>query len=209
MNNEMKSKSEISILEIIMRFFFGFLLPFMLINGIILFLFIQVPEISILNEDSSEYEEEKIKFTINCMLLISDVKTYYEDKEIPYTKFNNIYVIDAKDDGTYQIRVRAINGSLSEIKVSVEAKDVVPPAIDVGNALITSNMLVFSIYDVESEINYDNVYATLDDGNRFTPSYIDKSSGTVQFQINTTGKITVHVEDIEGNSTETTFVASD
>ena len=209
MNDNVKVKNKISVLEIIMRFFFGFLLPFVVINGIILFLFIQVPEISIFDENATEYEEEKIKFTVKCLLPISDIKTYFEDNEIPYTKFNNIYVIEAKDNGTYQIKARAINGSSAEIKASVEAKDVVPPAIDIENALITSNMLVFSIYDVESEINYDNVYATLEDGTRLTPSYIDKSSGTVQFQINTQGKITVHVEDMEGNPTETTFIANE
>ncbi|MBR1844576.1 MAG: hypothetical protein IJ790_02495 [Lachnospiraceae bacterium] len=208
-NTKVEVKNKISIFGIIIRFFFGFLLPFVVINGLILFLFIQVPSITVFDEDSSEYENEKIKFTVDCMLPISEVKAYYEDTEIPYSKLDNIYTIEAKNYGSYQITAKAINGATFKVIAPVESKDVIPPAIDIENALITNNLLVFSIYDAESEINFDSVYATLEDGTRITPSYIDKSSGTVQFQLNSTGKITVHVEDIEGNPTETTFITND
>ncbi|MBO6134314.1 MAG: hypothetical protein J6O09_00850 [Lachnospiraceae bacterium] len=204
-----ENKEKMSILEIILRFLLGFLLPFVLINGIILYLFIQVPNISIIGEDSDEYEVSKIKFRVESILPITSVKTFHEDTEIAYTKLNDIYTIDAEAVGSYQINASIINGAKSQVIATLEAKDIAPPAIDFDNAVITNNMLIFTIFDNESEINYDSIYGLDDDGNRLSPIYIDKSSGTIQFQVNPGKRITVHVEDVEGNSIETAFVANE
>lgn len=207
--NDKKENNKTSILEILFRFFVGFLLPFVVINSLILYVAIQVPIIKIFDEDADEYETSKIKFTVDCILPITDVKTLYEDTEIPYTKIDNIYIIDATENGSYHITATAINAAKAQVTATpLEHFDTTPPAIDLEKAIITGNTLIFSIVD-DSEINYDNLYATLEDGNRLTPAYIDKSSGTVQFQISPGQKITIHAEDMEGNPLETTFVANE
>ena len=161
------------------------------------------------DEDSVEYENSKIKFTIDCILPISEVKTYYEDTEIPYTKLGDIYVIEANDNGSYLITATSINKATSQITATVESKDVIPPSIDLENVIITNNSLIFSVYDANTEINYDSIYATLDDDSRIEPTYTDKSTGSIQFKINPGQRITVHIEDIEGNPVEATFVANE
>lgn len=202
-------KRKMSIGEILLQFFFGFLIPFVIINGLIFFFCIQVPNIKVVDNDSSEYEDSKIKFSIDCILPIINIKTSYEDKEIPYIKYGDMYIIDANDNGSYQISVTALNRATAQVIATIETKDVVSPIIDINNAIITSNMLIFSIFDAESEINYDNIYAITENGDRIDPSYIDKSSNTIQFQIESGKKLMVHVEDVEGNPTETTFIAND
>ena len=192
-----------------LRFFFGFLIPFVIINGIVFFFFIQVPDITLVDKDSNEYEDSKIKFSVNCILPIIGIKTSYEDKEIPYIKYGDMYIIDANDNGTYQIAATALNRATAQVIATIETKDVTSPIIDVDNAVITSNMLIFSISDTESEINFDNIYAITESGDKVAPSYIDRSSNTIQFQIEAGKKLTVHVEDTEGNPTETTFIAND
>ena len=202
-------KRKMSIGEIILRFFFGFLIPFVIINGLAFFFCIQVPNITVVDKESSEYEDSKIKFSVNCILPIISIKTSYEDKEIPYIKYGDMYIVDANDNGSYQIAATALNRATSQVIATIETKDVVSPIIDIDNAVITSNMLIFSIFDAESEINFDNIYAITESGDRIAPSYIDRSSNTIQFQIEAGKKLTVHVEDIEGNPTETTFIAND
>lgn len=207
--SDIKVKRRMSIGEIILRFFFGFLIPFVIINGLIFFFCIQVPNITVVDKESSDYEDSKIKFSVNCILPIINIKTSYEDKEIPYVKYGDIYIIDANDNGSYQIEATALNRATAQVIATIETKDVVSPIIDIDNAIITSNMLIFSIFDAESEINFDNIYAITENGDRIAPSYIDRSSNTIQFQIEAGKKLTVHVEDIEGNPTETTFIAND
>ena len=192
-----------NILHFVIRFFFGFLFPFVVINGIILFLYIQTPVINVVDTESKDYDENIIKFTIDSLLPISDIKAFFEDTEVAYTKMGGIYSVNADSNGTYQIKVTSINGATSNQYVQIEARDNIAPIINIEDAIITGNTLTISIYDTESGINYENLYATLDDGSVEEPTYVDKSSGTVKFTLKS--KITIHVEDVLGNSAERTF----
>lgn len=198
-------KNKMSPLEIILRFFFGFLIPFVVINGIIFFLFIQVPTINITKEDSSDYEESKIKFQVECILPITEIKTYFNDTDVPYTKNGDTYIINADENGTYKIVASALNKASSEALATLETKDVIAPTIDLENAVVTGNTLIFSVKDEQSEINYDNLYGLLENGEKISPSHIDAVSGNIQFKIESGEKIIIHVEDIEGNGADITF----
>ena len=191
--------------NIIFKFFFYFLIPYVLINGIIFFLFIQSPTINVVANDSQNYEENKIKFSIECLLPLSYIKTYFQNEEIPYTKFGDYYSVDVSENGTYQIKVLAINQSKAETSVNIETIDSTPPNIDIDNAIVAGNTLILSVNDDQTEINYDKVYATKDNGDKIDATYIDKVSGTVQFQVESGEKIVVHIEDMIGNSAETSF----
>lgn len=203
--SRIKNKQKMSITEILLRAFFGFIIPYLLINGIIFFIFIQTPKISILGQDSKDYEEDKVKFTINCLLPLIDVKTYYENTEIAYTKLGNTYIINIENNGSYQIKVTALNRSSANSIIDIETQDDKAPVVDVNSAVITGNTLIISVYDDQSNINYDKLYATLEGGEQIKPSYVDRASGTVQFQVTSGEKITIHIEDESGNHSETVF----
>lgn len=207
-NSRTKFKRKMPVAEIILRFFFGFLIPFVLINGIIFFLFIQTPKIQVVEQDSKDYEENKIKFSVNCLLPVTDVKTYYQESEIAYSKLGSVYIINADNNGAYKINVTALNNSTANSIIEIDTQDSVPPTIDLDSAVITGNTLIISVHDNQSGINYDNLYATLENGTRLNPTYIDKSSGTVQFQITEGKKVVVHVEDDFGNHSNTSFTIS-
>lgn len=189
----------------LLKFFIGFLIPYIIINGIILFLFIQTPKIKIIENTDPEYEKDKIKFTINCLIPIADVEVYFQENNIPYTRFASYYIIDATNNGTYRVKVTAMNKAFVNSYIDIETRDVTPPIINVEDAIITGNTLNFSVSDSKSGINYDTIYAETTDGTKLNPTYIDKSSGTIEFTINKYKKLTVHVEDTLGNSSETTF----
>lgn len=204
-NNNIETKQKMSIVEIILRFFFGFLIPFVLINGLVFFLYIQCPTIKVVEPDSKDFEENKIKFSVDCKLPIKEIKVLYQDKDFAYSKANNMYVIDVTENGTYTVKATAINGAISVYNAPIESKDVTPPSIDVETVIITGNVLNITVRDDNSGINYDNLYATLENGEKISPSFVDKEVGTVQFKIETGDKIIVHVEDATGNSSETPF----
>lgn len=203
--NKTLVKQKMSIAEILTRFFFGFLIPYLLINGILFFIFIQTPTIKIVGKDDAGYEENKIKFTVDCLLPIVDIKTYHDDAEISYSKLGDTYVIEVTENGVYKVNVTALNKSRANYSGSIENKDSTPPTVDLDNTIITGNTLIVSIHDDQSGINYDNVYATYDNGDTVKPNYIDKVLGTVQFQIESGKKLTLHIEDDLGNATETSF----
>ena len=136
-----RTKHKMSALEIILRFLFGFLVPFVLINGLIFFLYIQYPTISTIGADDKDYENNKIKFTISCLLPITDVKTFLQDEELPYTKLGNVYIIDSSENGSYKITATCLNGAMSSVEVPLAALDNTAPIIDVENSRIVGNVL--------------------------------------------------------------------
>lgn len=194
--------------EILFRIFFGFLIPYVAINGIILFLFIQTPKIHIVDSDSAEYEDSKIKFYTESLLPIVDIKTFFQENPIAYSKFGEYYIIDAKENGTYQIIVTSLNKATVNSYVDIEAHDSDGPVINVDEAVVMGNTLTITVSDSLSGINYDNIYAIDENGNTESPKYIDKASGTVQFQFDSKKKLTIHVEDTNGNVTEAAFNAA-
>ena len=208
MNNDKNTKYKMPISEIILRFFFGFLIPFLAINGLIFFIYVQCPTIKVVDTDSNEYEENKINFYVDCRIPLKDVSVTYDNKVLSYTKTNNKYSIDISDNGVYTIKATAINGAVSNYSVPVETKDSIPPKIDLDTAAITGNILMINVSDNESNINYDNLYATVDDGTKITPKVVDRELGSVQFQIDSGNKVVVHVEDEHGNYSETSFTIS-
>ena len=49
-----------------------------------------------------------------------------------------------------------------------------------------------TVSDISSGINYDNIYAIDEKGNTESPKYIDKASGTVQFQFDSKKKLALY-----------------
>lgn len=210
-------KKKISALEIIIRFLFGFLVPYVAINGIILFTYIQTPNINFINESDQNYENGKVKFTIDSILPVSNVSVLYqgigEEDENTYAnievkKDTNNYVFNTDTNGTYKIEAKILNGAVGTTFVDVNAHDIIPPTIHTENAMLTSKSLIITVSDDTSEINYDKIYADTDNGETLTPVYTDKSSGTVRFEFESGSKWIVHVEDVEGNEATATFTAS-
>ena len=209
MNKNKKDKNQkMSITEIILRFFFGFLIPYVILNGLIFFVYIQTPKISVVTQDSSEYEDNKIKFTVDCKLPIKNVEVTFQDEIVAYTKLRDMYIVEVNSNGSYQIKATAINNTVANYYGGVETIDSVAPTIDLDTAIITGNTLLINIHDDQSQINYEKLYATLEDGTTVEPKQVDQSIGNVQFQIDTGNKITVHLEDEYGNASETPFTIS-
>ena len=59
--------------NILFKFFIGFLIPYVLINGIIFFFYTEVPRINI-KEQKDDNQLSKIEWTIDSKLPIIDVK---------------------------------------------------------------------------------------------------------------------------------------
>lgn len=199
------NKAKRNVASILLSIFFGFLIPYIVINGLIFFLFIQVPSIHIVAQDSTDYEESKIKFYTKSILPIIDIKTFFQDNPVAYTKLGDYYIIDAKDNGTYQIIVTSLNRASVNSFVDIEARDGDAPTINSNDATIIGNTLTITVNDTLSGINYDNIYAINEDGSTEAPKYFDRASGTVQFQFDSNKKLTIHVEDMDGNASEVSF----
>lgn len=197
--NKTKQSNMSSILK---KFFLGFLLPYLLINGIIFFIYTEVPHISI-KEQTEDKQLSKIEFTIDSKLPIIDVKVECLNEEVPYTKTGNTYSIDANNTGTYKITAKALNQLTAVSSCSIESLDESAPVIDTESAIIANGTITINISDNQNAINYDSIYAKDENGNMISALSIDQNTGSVQFNVSDLSSIIIHVEDLSGNATET------
>lgn len=202
-------KSNINISEIIIKFFIGFLIPYIFINGLVLLLIIYKPTI-IIETPVLDNDKSYISFTVDSFLPLKNVSVMFSDPDInipnsniEYTKSGNTYTIDVSKNGEYKISAIAINGNMASTNIPLGTLDDTPP--NIGSVLLSSNSITFNVTDQDSAINYDEIYAyyNSEDGRKtINPEYIDKSTGTVQFSFDDSKELVIHVEDMKGNAYE-------
>lgn len=202
MKNKNK-KTQIDIPNIILRFFFGFLIPFIIINSIIFFLYTDAPVIKIKEYDDNNYNLNEIEFSINSYLPIVEVVVTSQDENIEYRKNGEKYVIPVSSNGTYKISAKSINNMVAVYYKTVSTIDDTPPLINSETIVFTNGTLTFNITDNQSGVNYNKIYAVMSDGSNLEPIYVDKSTGTVQFKLENANNISIHIEDQSGNYSDT------
>ena len=200
-----KQQPNITITEVIARFFLGFLFPYIAINGLILFLFVSSPEIVIKDQNDNKHINSTILFTINSTLPIINVNITENETNIPYTKNGNDYSFTINENGSYLISATSINQMTTTTFATVETIDDTVPYIDLSTVAFSSNILSFNINDNESGINYENIYGTTTENKKIEPSYIDRSTGTIQFKLESYDGFIIHIEDLKGNYVENEF----
>ena len=200
------------ILNVFLRIIFGFLVPFVVINGLIYFLYTAHPTINIITNDNAIEDNgtANISFTIDCPIPLSSIVVYRNEEddtinEIPYTKLGDTYNINISENGTYIIVAKSLNNSIAKTSTYIDTLDNTPPTIHMENAVFVGKSITFEISDDQSGINYDNLYSVDDSGRQEHPQSLDESSGTVTFRFENTNSLTIHVEDMSGNSIETTI----
>ena len=201
-----------TILNIFLRIVFGFLVPFIVINGLIYFLYTAHPTINIIKNENAIEENgtANISFTIDCPIPLSSIIVYRNEEddtinEIPYTKLGDTYNININENGTYIIVAKSLNNSVAKTSTYIDTLDNTAPIIHLENAVLLGKSITFEISDDQSGINYDNLYSIDDSGRQEYPQSLDESSGTVTFRFENTSSLTIHVEDKSGNSIETTI----
>ena len=195
-----KQKSNIQ--DILFKFFVGFLIPYVLINGIIFFIYTEVPHINI-KEQSNDNQISKIEWTIDSRLPIIDVKVECLNQEIPYSKSGNTYYVNAPQTGTYKITAKALNQLSAVSTCNIESLDDYAPIINSQNAIIANGTITITINDNQNALNYDSIYAKDEEGNLLAPISMDQNTGSVQFNVSNLSSIIIHAEDLSGNAAET------
>ena len=201
-----------TIINFFLRIIFGFIVPFIVINGLIYFLYTAHPTINIIQNDNNVEDDgtANVSFTIDCPIPLSSIIVYRNEEdssinEIPYTKLGDKYNINISENGTYIIVAKSINNSVAKTSTYIDNLDNTPPIIHMEDAVLIGKSITFVVSDDQSGINYDNLYSIDDSGRKEHPQSLDESSGTVTFRFENTSSLTIHAEDMSGNSIETTI----
>ncbi len=183
------------------RFLLFFLLPYLVINGIILMLVCSSPHISVEVKDTNDYMTAEVDFTVRSLLPIKELKVSLESEPIEAEKTGSTYKCTVNQNGTFTIEATSLNGMLRSSYTDINILDDTAPSIDESSINISNGDLIFTISDTQSGVNYDSIYGVINDTETVYPSEIDKSLGFVTLPLPKNAEsIELHFEDMVGNA---------
>lgn len=186
----------------LVRFLLFGLLPYLVINGIILLLVCSTPKISIEVKDTNDYVNSDVVFSVRSLLPIREMKVTMESEPVEYEKTGNSgYRCTISQNGTFYVEATAVNGMMRAAYADVSMLDDTAPAVDEESANIDGGVLRFNISDTQSGVNFDSIYAIVNEEDVVYPSEIDKGQGQVTIPLpSKVSSIELYFEDMVGNA---------
>lgn len=184
--------------------FLGFLIPYLLINGLILFLVITKPEIQAEEPDTSDYRNAHVNFQIDSVLPMRSVKATLEGDTVELAKNGKVYSAELTANGNLTISVESLNRMTDVAHISINVLDEASPSIDEESVIIGSGYVEFQVSDSQSGVDYDSIYGIDGDGDNLKPTDIDKTRGMITFAMKS-DSLTVYVKDLAGNQQTASF----
>ena len=184
-----------------LRVLLFYILPYLVINGIILLLVCSSPRISVDVKDTDNYISTQVDFTVKSLLPIKELNVVLESEPLEYTKSGKTYTCTVDKNGTFTVDAKSINGMSHSLYTDINLLDDSAPSIDESSINYSRGELSFTIEDTLSGVNYSDLYATTDDGEQVLASSTDTASGTVTMLLPKTAEsVELHYEDMVGNA---------
>ena len=184
-----------------------FVLPYLVINGIIFALVTATPKITIEIDKTDDYQSVNANVKIHSLLPLKETIIKLDSEAIPYSKDGSTYTALITRNGSFSVDATAANGMRDFKFTDVSILDDTPPFIDEASCHIEEGVLTFDAYDTQSGMNWAQVYATAPDGTRIVPKKINKSTGTVSVPMDV-DTLELHVVDMVGNKRTATVTAT-
>ena len=183
------------------RFLLFGLIPYLVINGIILLLVCSTPKISIEVKDTNDYVTSDIVFSVRSILPIKDMKVTMESADTEYEKDGSNYRCTVNQNGTFYVEATSMNGMMRAAYADVSMLDDTAPAVDEESANIDQGALTFSISDAQSGVNFDSIYAIVNEEDVVYPSDCDRTTGQVTIPLpSKCSSVELYFEDRVGNA---------
>ena len=183
------------------RFLLFALLPYLVINGIILLLVCSTPKITIDVKDTNDYVSSTVNFSIRSILPIKEMKVAMESEPVEYEKSGSSYTCTVNKNGTFYVEATSVNGMMRAAYADVSMLDDTAPSVDEESANISNGNLSFLIGDTQSGVNYDSIYAIVNEEDVVYPSDINRNTGLVTIPLPAKcSSVELYFEDMVGNA---------
>ena len=191
-----------------LKTFLFFIIPYLVINGLIFFLVTAAPKVEISVGDTDNYRTVKVTVTAGGLLPVKDVQITMESNPLECEKDGNTYTAEVTQNGTVYASVSSVNGMSASAYAEVSSLDDTPPVVDETGCRIENDILTFTISDTQSGVDFDSIYATTPEGEKVIPMEVNKERGIVKIPMNA-GQVELHFADMVGNAREATITANE
>lgn len=191
-----------------LKTFLFFIIPYLVINGLIFFLVTAAPKVDIKVGDTDDYRTVTVTVTTGGLLPVKDVQITMDSNPLECEKDGNTYTTIVSQNGTVYAAVTSVNGMTASAYADVSSLDDTPPVIDENGCHIENDILTFNISDTQSGVDFDSIYATAPDGEKTVPMEVNKERGIVKIPM-IADQVEIHFADMVGNAREATITANE
>lgn len=186
------------------KFLLFYLIPYLIINGIILMLVIASPKIETSEPDTKDYNTSTVYVDVNSLLPLRSLTATIGGIPVELTKENGRYTAVVDANGTLTITAIALNGMQRTTYLPINLLDETPPVIDEDSVYLESGILEFNVDDTQSGIDFDSIYGIDGDGDNIKPTDINRETNHITFSLKS-DSMRVFVSDLSGNQLSANF----
>lgn len=181
-----------------------YLLPFIVVNGVLFILVAAKPHITIQVSDTKDYQTATATVTVKSILPIKEFTSSQEDSPLEMTEVKKgYYTTEITRNGVIEIYVKSVNGMTDMQYEHVNILDDVAPLVG-DQYSIQDGILTLTLEDSQSGLDWMSVYGVTTSGLSIAPSSVDKQTGTFTFEMNEESLI-ICASDLAGNPMQATF----
>lgn len=180
-----------------------YVLPFIVVNGLIFFLVTARPKGEITINESSDYMTTTMELKIKSLLPVKTIEFTLDSTTIEAVKTGSkTYTVTIKNNGTLEVKLTGYNKMKTILYEQVNVLDDTPPTVK--DNLFEDGILSFRLEDTQSGVDFSTVTASDEDNPEILPLSIDRSTGLVTFEIQK-DNLTIKAKDKIGNELHVTF----
>lgn len=180
-----------------------YVLPFIVINGLIFILATAKPSAEITISESNDYITTTMELKVKSLLPIKKIELALDGNSLEPTKTGSkSYQVTLNSNGMLELKLTSLNLMKTIVYEPVSVLDDTPPTIK--DNIIEDGVLSFRLEDTQSGVNYSSIFASDEDNPEILPLSIDRSTGLVTFEMQNENLV-ITAKDNIGNELHITF----
>ncbi len=181
-----------------------YILPFIIVNGILFLLVAAKPHITVQVSNPKAYKTAQASITVNALLPIKELASAQEGSPLELTREKgNRYTAEISKNGVIEVYAKLVNGMTAVQYEHVNILDDTAPSVS-DQYSIQDGILTLTLMDSQSGLDYLSVHATNPAGEPIAPLSMDRQTGSFTFPIGEESLI-IHAQDLAGNGMQATF----
>lgn len=191
----------------LIRLLLFYVLPFVVVNGIIFFLATTKPKYELVVEGTNDYRTTDITFSIKSFMPLKEVTVKMDSEPLDLVKVGKKkYRATIDHNGSLEIYMKNFNSMALLEYEYIDILDNEAPSVD--DCVFEDGILTFTISDTQSGVDFSSIIAHTAAGEEVLPLSVVQESGVVAFPMGSEG-LTVSARDMSGNEFLTTFSVND
>ncbi|GLC82412.1 hypothetical protein [Lacrimispora brassicae] len=180
-----------------------YVLPFIVINGLIFFLVTAKPKGQVTIGESSDYISTTMELKINSLLPVKSIEVALDGASVEVKKSGlKTYTAVLTNNGVLEVKLTSFNKMKTALYEQVDVLDDTPPTIK--DNVFEDGVLSFRLEDSQSGVDFSSVFGCDEEHPEILPLSIDRNTGLVSFELKNEN-LTIKAKDKIGNELHVTF----